>query len=378
MLSKIISAGDLLAWIDRLTSYGDVYAPVGDKNISFFERINSGVMPDLKIRTDVPPKGLVFKQIEKILTYTMTEDGLEIEPAGEELSNAIIFGVRPCDARAFNILDAVLLNPYAPEHNYAAARERTILITLACNEPGQTCFCTSVGGSPAGKVGDVWMVDLGDRYYVEALTSAGGQAITLGENLLVDASEDDKLLVQQKARDLFEKVPRFPVPTADNLSGKFDDEDFWKSLADKCLSCGACTFLCPTCHCYEIKDEGNAKSGSRYRTWDSCMFSRFTRAAGGYNPRVEHWKRLRQRMMHKFSYFIENSGVIGCVGCGRCIRSCPVALDIREFLRDAIAAVSPQPIDFVGEPSGEGGKLRSCDIKTKEETYRAEVSLNDR
>ncbi len=335
MQAKILKTENLQAWLDKLASYGEVYAPVKGKDTSSFERVNAGVMPDFSIRTDVPPKGLIFRQAEKILAYTVGEDGLEIKRAGEEISNRIIFGIRPCDSRAFDILDAALLNPYASEYSYSVMRERTVLITLACNEPGQTCFCTTVDGSPAGKVGNVWIIDLGDRYYVEALSPSGEQVVMLGEGLFMDATEDDKLLVQHKERELFKAVSRFPAPTVGDLNRIFDDEDFWKRLADKCLSCGMCTFLCPTCHCYEIKDEGNPKSGDRYRIWDSCMFSNFTLAAGGHNPRVEHWKRLRQRMMHKFSYFIENSGVIGCVGCGRCIRSCPVAFDVREFLRDA-------------------------------------------
>ncbi len=375
MAAKVISVGNLQAWIDKLIENSKVFAPMASTpngkspGASSFAQITAGTMPELKIRTDIPPKGLIFKRVELLLTYEYDEDGLKIVQGCGKLPKKIIFGIRPCDARAFEIIDKVFLDPAAPECGYAAERDNTALIMLACKESGITCFCTSVGGSPVDKTGDVWMVDLGDRYYVEALTPVGEELVLVGGDLFTNASQEDEEEQKQAVDRIDSASTEFSIPSAKDLSSLFYNDLFWQSQADKCLSCGACTFLCPTCHCFDVEDEGSINKGNRYRTWDSCMFSRFTRAAGGHNPRVEHWKRLRQRMMHKFSYFIENSGVAGCVGCGRCIRSCPVAFDIREFLRDAVAIVSPSPIDFVDKLPNEGDKLRSCDIKPKEETH---------
>lgn len=376
--AKILPAENLQAWLDKLASSGEVFVPVERDGISFFERLDTVVTPALQVRTDIPPKGLVFKRVEKILSYDMGENGLRIEQACKEQRYKAIFGIRPCDAKAFDIIDTVFLDPFAPECSYAAERERTALITLGCNKAGRTCFCTSVGGSPADKVGDVWMMDLGDHFFVEVFSPIGIKLVEVGEGLFKDAAPGDDLLVKEIAGKVTESMSNLAIPSAASLDKLFQDEEFWKVLADKCLSCGTCTFLCPTCHCYDVQDEGSTKSGDRYRMWDSCMFSRFTRAAGGHNPRTEHWKRLRQRMMHKFSYFVTNSNVIGCVGCGRCIRSCPVAFDVREFLNKASMATEGMPVGFVDELPSEDEKARSCDVNLAGNSPETGVISDDR
>jgi formate hydrogenlyase subunit 6/NADH:ubiquinone oxidoreductase subunit I len=111
------------------------------------------------------------------------------------------------------------------------------------------------------------------------------------------------------------------------------EDPIWNRLTESCIGCGACTYLCPTCHCFDIADEQHHYQGRRIRTWDSCQYPQFTRHASGHNPRPARKHRLRQRFMHKFSYTVEKSGDIYCVGCGRCVVHCPVNLDIREVIR---------------------------------------------
>jgi ferredoxin len=111
------------------------------------------------------------------------------------------------------------------------------------------------------------------------------------------------------------------------------DDGRWEELTVRCLGCGSCTYLCPTCHCFDIADEARLYKGRRIRTWDSCQFPLFTKHASGHNPRRNKKERLRQRFMHKFSYAVENTGTALCVGCGRCIAGCPVNLDIRDVIR---------------------------------------------
>ena len=120
------------------------------------------------------------------------------------------------------------------------------------------------------------------------------------------------------------------------------DDPFWDELHLKCLGCGACTYLCPTCHCFDIVDEGNAVRGKRVRNWDTCQFALFTHHTSGHNPRQSGKERMRQRVMHKFNYFVENQGEIACVGCGRCVRNCPVNLDIRAVI-EGIRRVTEGP-----------------------------------
>ena len=121
----------------------------------------------------------------------------------------------------------------------------------------------------------------------------------------------------------------------DGLKEKLDrsfENPIWQELTEKCLGCGVCTYLCPTCHCFDIVDETHASTGQRMRTWDSCQFPQFTLQASGVNPRATVKERFRQRVMHKFSYMIESYEQIGCVGCGRCVTECPVNLDIRHVV----------------------------------------------
>jgi len=107
---------------------------------------------------------------------------------------------------------------------------------------------------------------------------------------------------------------------------------FWPQIAEACINCGACTFLCPTCYCFDIQDEVAGTKGVRLRYWDSCMFPLFTLHASGHNPRGQKMQRVRNRFMHKFKYFPDRFGPVSCVGCGRCVKDCPVNIDIREVI----------------------------------------------
>ena len=120
-----------------------------------------------------------------------------------------------------------------------------------------------------------------------------------------------------------------------SLDNLFEDP-LWNKLAEKCLGCGICTYLCPACHCFDILDEEAGPDGKRIRIWDSCQFPLFTLQTSGFNPRPKVKERFRQRIMHKFSYLVDEHGVFGCSGCGRCVTACPVNLDIRQALNDIL------------------------------------------
>jgi len=112
------------------------------------------------------------------------------------------------------------------------------------------------------------------------------------------------------------------------------ENPIWATIHGKCLACGTCTWMCPTCHCFDISDEVKGNDGVRIRSWDSCMFPLFTKETSGHNPRTSQKERWRQRVMHKFKYYVDNFNAIACVGCGRCVMSCPVNLDIRKVVED--------------------------------------------
>jgi ferredoxin len=362
--TKKITADNLQVWLDKLIANHKVFAPVEVETSSSkstdakFERIKAGQKPVLDKKTVVSPKGILFKQVEKLLSYERNGSDVKIDESmtggcyctpvnptaspdnsgQDNTSLTILFGVRPCDARSFILTDKPFVHSDMPETAYSKHREHSAIITYACDNVMKTCFCTSTGGSPVEKTGDVWMMKLEDGYLVESLTPRGEELLALGEGLFADATTDD----QAKAKDIGDKLTAFmevmQVSSAQALDKLFKDEAFWKELTEKCLSCGACTFVCPTCYCFDVRDEGSVASGDRYRRWDSCMFFQYNRAAGGHNPRDMHWKRMRQRMLHKFCYFVENYGDIDCVGCGRCVRSCPVSYDIRDFIKKSFDA----------------------------------------
>ena len=276
------------------------------------------------------PKELFFPRSEVLFTY---QDG-EIVPASLPEEQRVVFGIRPCDARSSVLLDNVFDDPDYQDPYYVNRRKRTILVGLACNEPSSTCFCSAVGGGPFSTDGlDVLLTDLGDRYLVEALTEQG-EGLLDGNPSLRQATESDTAAKAEIAAAAEEMVSG---PSTEGIKEKLDgmyDSLFWDNVHLKCLGCGACTYLCPTCHCFDIVDEGNSDRGRRVRNWDTCQFALFTHHTSGHNPRPTGKERMRQRVMHKFNYFVSNFQEIACVGCGRCVRECPVNIDIRAVIAD--------------------------------------------
>jgi sulfhydrogenase subunit beta (sulfur reductase) len=276
--AMVLDKAKLPDLIEALSAKAVCLGPVRSADGPRWERLSASSVLDLKsVNTRLSPKEFFLPRREVLCTFR--GDKLEELPPESKAERTVLFGVRPCDARALQCLDLVFgagqsrfSDPY-----YLERRERTLIITLACREPGRTCFCTSLGGSPADTEG------------LEKLT--------------------------------------------ETLKQDFEDP-VWEELARPCLGCGICAYVCPTCHCFDISDEVDSRgAGVRIRSWDCCQYPLFTRHASGHNPRVSRKQRLRQRIMHKYAYTLETSGVVFCVGCGRCILNCPAHLDIRMTLR---------------------------------------------
>jgi len=332
MEEKIINKSEIVSLLNELKESHPVFAPVCRDDEILFDRIDSA--DEIVTRfsnTRKVPKSIFFPREEVMFAYSRSESGTEIrEPAFEE--DAILFGVRPCDARSFKLLDAVFGSEDFRDTYYLRRREGAGTIGLACDHPRSTCFCTTMGGGPFSHDGmDVLLVDLGDKYLAEAVTD-------YGEELLKGfsaATEADK----KKRDDMRESAEKNMKPVVADLEGLGDkldnsfDSDFWDEVHFKCIGCTTCTYLCPTCHCFDIyEEEESDKSGYRLRLWDSCSLSLFTLHTSGHNPRPSAKERMRQRVMHKFSYFNHNYNEFGCVGCGRCIQNCPVNMDIRDVI----------------------------------------------
>jgi ferredoxin len=224
---------------------------------------------------------------------------------------------------------------------YSRRREALVLIGHACAEPTNRCFCPSVGGSPTGHEGlDILFTDIDGSYYVEALTDRGAALITGSKGLFSKATAQQGQAREKAAEAARRKIRRsVDLTMMHEMLPKSFNDSLWQDVGNACIGCGICTYNCPTCHCFDIQDEGTQASGRRLRVWDACMYSEFTVHASGENPRKNRGDRIRNRMLHKFSYYPVNFGQIGCVGCGRCIELCPVNEDLIDILtrvREAI------------------------------------------
>jgi len=328
---KTIARNEIGRLLDGLLAGYAVYAPVRRKGILVFDRIRSGDEAILDYaNTRTSPKHVLMPQMETLLSSCGEDPGVsEHTDCGKP---AVLFGARPCDARAFLFLDKVLRDGQSRDVYYANRRDSLLVISIGCTQPRETCFCTTTGGGPLSAEGsDILLEDLGSVYLAHVASGRGAEfAAAHG---LLDTCEGEPPgsgTVNGGLQPAIEPPVDLGLLKA-ALDRSFDDP-LWLTLAEKCLGCGICSYLCPACHCFDIVDEEAAGVRVRNRVWDSCQFSCFTAQASGFNPRPTGRERYRQRIMHKFNYCIDNHGMAGCVGCGRCVSECPVNLDMRQVL----------------------------------------------
>lgn len=318
---------------DALASDYQMLAPKEDKGEVNFKRVNC--FSEVKqgyLNTKLPAKALFFPQHETLFSYQKEGQGITVKNA-LKVEKTIAFGVRPCDARAFLLLDKVFNNDQYRDPYYCDRRDTTLVIGLACSQVAPTCFCSQMGLSPVSTAGtDLLFIDLGEAYAVEAVTEKGKEFVAKLQGLEELNAEDQGKLETLKNLQTSSSVDISAL--TEKLDSMFD-HPYWDSLHEKCLGCNACTFSCPTCHCFDITEEFRKTEGNRVRSWDSCMAPLFTKHGSGHNPREDKKARWRQRMMHKFNYFVHNNGDIACVGCGRCLKACPVNMDLRQVI-DAV------------------------------------------
>ncbi len=328
-----LTDGELREWLAALLSSGKrLVAPVEEDGLTLFRAVASAdaVRLDGYGNTRWSPKEALFPRTEALFSYRLEGDdvALETPPADEE--EQVLFGLRPCDAAGLARLDDVFLGD-AEDSLYASRRARTATVSLACESARPECFCTAVGGSPAGTDGsDLQLVSLGGDWLLRPLTEQGTALAAAASAGWTPAAEEDWARADEQRLAVEESIGRAALPAgwAGVLEGAFE-HPLWELLGERCLGCGICAYVCPSCSCFDVGDEGNAFCGARCRLWDSCTFAQFTLHASGHNPRSTQPARYRQRVLHKFAYFpLEHEGRFMCVGCGRCLKLCPVGLDI--------------------------------------------------
>ena len=329
---KKLSMNALNTLFAKIAETQKLYLPIEKAGqVDFFEwNENEKVRLDV-LKTVKSAKDVFFPQVENLLKFRMEGKHIEISEAPKNEEDFVIFGVRGCDAKSFEVLDRVFLVDPRDEF-YAARRAHGTVVTLACAQPEESCFCTNFGVNPAKPAGDVtaWIAD-GDMYF-EANTEKGDRLIAG----LADADTEKVEAQQKEIAEITRKLPFANLNLAgfdgEHLMEKFNDPK-WDALSKACLGCGTCTFVCPTCQCYDIRDFDNGKTVTRYRCWDSCMYSDFTLMAA-VNSRQTQMQRFRQRFMHKLVYFPSNNdGMYSCVGCGRCVNKCPQNLNIVKVIK---------------------------------------------
>jgi len=344
----LLSEEELREWLGALLRDGKrLVAPVEEEALSLFRPVASAADVSLDYgNTRWSPKEFLFPSTEALFSYRFLGDEVTLDDAPADVGEQVLFGLRPCDAAGLARLDDVFLRD-GSDPVYASRRHGTALVSLACERARPECFCTAVGGSPAGTEGsDLQLVPLSPgSWLVRALTAAGTELVAGSSRDWTPAAAEDWAQAEEQRRAVEEEIGRDPLPAewAAVLEGSFD-QPLWEALGERCLGCGICAYVCPSCSCFDVGDEGNAFCGTRCRTWDSCSFPRFTLHASGHNPRPTRASRYRQRVLHKFAYFpLEHEGRLMCVGCGRCLKLCPVGLDIRRAVESAAAAGEDAP-----------------------------------
>jgi ferredoxin len=281
----------------------------------------------------VSPKSVLMPATEKLFSFQYRSGescNVEIEAAPVDEPETILFGALACDARAFAALDTLFMGEAGNAYRdplYAGRRDAITVVTVGCVDADPACFCSSFATGDEIKEGsDLFLYPVEDGYLAEPLSEKG-------QSVLDNEYFEDSMLAPPP---LAETAAIALAGIDARLKNVFDDMEFWAAVSEKCLSCGLCTYSCPACHCFNIFDEMRSDlNGERLRGWDACMFHLYSQEASGHNPRPTIAHRYRNRINHKFSFFPANHGRMLCTGCGRCIRGCPVNMDIREVLMAA-------------------------------------------
>lgn len=334
-----IAKEQLPALFQLIAANQELYLPVKVSGQVNFAAWSENAQVDLDtLKTVKSPKDAFFPQSENLYTVKREGKKISIEPEALKEQSFVVFGMKACDVQGVKVLDQVFLAEPVDTF-YASRREHGTIVALACHEPEESCFCKAFGIDCAEPAADVaaWMAE--EELYWKALTEKGEALTRTVESLLESASPQEEEKVEgekEKIRSIVEKLPYSNLSlkgwNGEALTEKFDSP-LWEELYKPCLACGTCTFVCPTCQCYDIKDYDTGHGVQRYRCWDSCMYSDFTMMAHG-NNRTSQMQRFRQRFMHKLVYFpANNDGMYSCVGCGRCVEKCPASLNIVKVIK---------------------------------------------
>jgi len=291
----------------------------------------------------IPPKAVAFPQLECLFEF----QGAKITETIQAPRKKLLFGLRACDLKAILFVDEFFKRDFEDIYYRNRSKDR-LMVVVGCKHPPRDCFCTSTrtgpflpapnqDGESEDSDFDLQMVDVGDAYVVEIGSKKGKEFVNSHTEFFNDASEEIIAQSKEAKRAAEQAVTRkvdFEKAIKNFCEDKFP-KDSYEKIAQRCIYCGGCLYVCPTCTCFNIFDEKKADSGRRYRNWDTCVLEGYTREASGHNPRHDKWLRTARRYEHKLKYDYLTTGVSGCVGCGRCLSSCPVNIGIVQVIEEA-------------------------------------------
>ena len=333
-----ITKENMRRFLEFLSKERTLAGPVDTGNvIEYREAAASDILMDDRVSYN-SIKAYYFPQAELMFTF----DNEEIND-NTNIRGYVIFGARPCDLNALKIMSVVYTSGKYADPFFQRRFEANLLIGVGCINDKLECFCREMGvDKEFSDFCDIMLKDCGDFYSVEYMSDKGKSAF---QGYMKQVDKDSAVAkLSQLSNYLNEAEKSLPCSKTDEpspcpvLDPDKDDSDYfdiidWGKVTEACKGCGICTYICPTCYCFDFKDVTQKGVAKRYKCWDSCMYPKFTLHASGHNPREHRYERYRQRVLHKYKYVPANfDGCVACTGCGRCVRGCPVGINIKEIV----------------------------------------------
>ena len=337
---------DLKPFLAAVAERMDLYVPKKTGSHYVYSKYDSSADvwgESNNIRVCTPAKEFLFPLRELAAIFPEPLEPKEVEPFA-------VFGLKDCDLRSIDILDKVFSEDEFEDPFYVKRREKMFIISSDCSDPADSCFCNILNGEPFADSGfdlNVSQVKVG--YIVEAGSQKGKEFVEAHSGLFSQSGDDLLTERQQNRAETKKQLEQnnaelnFDAPINEIVENGQNSDVFDKEAAT-CVECQACTRICPTCHCFDIVDEGDIEGGTRVKNWDYCQSKLFTLHTSGHNPRAFQYERYRQRIQHKFNYYVNKFERILCTGCGRCQRSCPVDHAMLHILKQ-IDELAKQPAE---------------------------------